>query len=94
MIDCYICKKPVEEGTKFFPFCSSECKEVWKLEHPVPNGVAKRKYKSIEACQRRIAEMRQEKNLAGRMFWATGWPRTTNLLFTGEMLHQLSYSSN
>ena len=71
MVGCYVCEKEVGTENPFFPFCSGVCKEKWKSENPVPNKVGQGKYKTIQDCQRRIAELRERKNNPGgavRMF--------------------------
>lgn len=57
-IDCYVCGKPVKNN-EFICFCSPECKEKYAVEHfqPRPDGP---KYKTIQACQKRLEEMRIE----------------------------------
>ena len=61
IVKCYQCKKKdVVGGTKLFPFCSKECKKVWSKEHWGLMEKKRNKYKTIEDCQRRIAEMKRK----------------------------------
>ena len=68
--ECYQCRKdhpdaPAEVkqalSGPLFPFCSQECKDKWGVENFGKVKNQEHKYKTIEECQKRIMEWRDEK---------------------------------
>jgi hypothetical protein len=58
IVDCYQCgfEKSVEE---FWPFCSEGCKKEYTKSHYIKK---EHKYQTIEQCQTRLKELKEEKH--------------------------------
>lgn len=57
-VNCYQCKESPSISGELFPFCGSECKEIWAAAH-YQGHQSKQKPKTIEELQQKILDWRK-----------------------------------